>query len=158
MKAVAALKSGFGYTWAALCLVVVLATFIGSGFWERTLARGSGIHISARFSGGEVRQVIDHGAYQTKLHRLVFDGLVGDRAEGFVQIDWVPGKGLFLPAVIEESFDIDGDGSNEVGVRVDTAAGKVNLQKQVSWVLGSEPLITADSERILRVLLRNPRQ
>ncbi len=158
MKAVAALKSGLGYTWAALCLVIVLATFIGLGFWERTLARGTGVHISARFSGGEVRQVIDHGKYQTKLHRRVFDGLVGDRAQGFVQIDWVPEKDQSLPALIEESFDIDGDGSNEVGVRVDTASGNVELRQQATWVLGAEPLITADSERILRILLRNPRR
>jgi hypothetical protein len=158
MKVIEGLKSGFGYTWAALCIVVVLATFLGLGFWERTLAKGTGIHVSPRFSGGEVRQIIDHDTYQTKLHRLVFDGLVSDRAEGFVQIDWVPRENQSLPAIVEEEFDIDGDGSIEIRVRVDMVAGKAELLRQVPWVLGIDQLIAADSERILRVQLRNPRK
>jgi hypothetical protein len=156
MKVIERLKSGFGYTWAALCIVVVLATFLGLGFWARTLAKGTGIHVSPRFSGGEVRQVIDHDTYQTKLHRLVFDGLVSDRAKGFVQIDWVPRKNQSLPAIVEEEFDIDGDGSIEIRIRVDTVAGKAELLRQAPWVLGVDQLIAADSERILRVQLRNP--
>jgi hypothetical protein len=157
MRAMAMLKSGLGYTWAALCLVIVLATFIGLGFWEGTLAKGTGIHVSARFSGGEVRQVIDHGTYQSSLHRLVFDGLVSDRTEGFVQIDWVPREKQSLPSILEEKFDIDGDGADEVTVRVDTIRGKAELLRQASWALGLDPLIAADSERILRIRLRNPR-
>jgi hypothetical protein len=157
MKAIAMLKSGLGYTWAALCIVIVLATFIGMNFWQQSLAEGAGIHVSARFSGGEVRQVIDHGAYETKLHRLVFDGLITDRAEGFVQIDWVPREHQSLPSMIEEDFDIDGDGSNEIGVRVDMIGGKAELLRQASWVIGVDPMIAVDSERILRVRLRNPR-
>ncbi len=157
MNASAWLKSGLGYLWAALCLVVVLATFIGLGFWSRTLATGTGIHISARFSGGDVRQVIDHGTYQTRLHRLVFDGLVSERTEGFVQIDWVPRKDQSLPSVLEEEFDLDGDGSPEVNVRADLTSGRAELRRQSSWVLGVEPLISADGEQILRIRLKNPR-
>jgi hypothetical protein len=156
MKAIEGLKSGFGYSWAALCLVVVLATFLGLGFWERTLATGTGIHISPRFSGGEVRQVIEHDTYQTKLHRIVFDGLVSERATGFVQIDWVPREKQSLPAMVEEEFDINGDGAGEIRVRVDMVAGKAELLRQATWVLGVDPLIEADSERILRIQLRNP--
>jgi hypothetical protein len=157
MKWIARMKSGFGTTWAVLCFVLVLATFLGLGFWERTLAEGTGIRISARFSGGEVRKVVDHGSYQSLVHRLVFDGLVADRAEGFVQIDWVPAKGQTLPALLEEDFDIDGDGLNEVRLRVDVTQGKAELVRDASWVVGLDPLIAADSERILRVRLRNPR-
>ncbi len=158
MKIVRALKSGFGYTWAALCLVIILSTFVGLGFWERTLANGTGIHVSPRFSGGEVRQTVNHGFYRTLLHRMVFDGLVSERAEGFVQIDWAPQEKESLPAVLEETFDIDGDGSTEIAVRVNTAERKVELLQKAPWVLGAEPLVSAGSERILRVLLRNPRK
>jgi hypothetical protein len=158
MKVIEGLKSGLGYTWAALCIVIVLATFVGFGFWERTLAEGTGIHVSPRFSGGEVRQVTEHNTYQTRLHRLVFDGLVSERAAGFVQIDWVPREKQSLPATVEGEFDIDGDGSIEIRVRVDMVAGKAELLRRAPWVLGADPLITADSERILRIQLRNPRK
>jgi hypothetical protein len=158
MKIIQKIKSGFGYTWAVLCFLVVLATFVGLGFWQRTLVKGTGIHVSPRLSGGEVRQTLEHGAYRTLLHRPVFDGLLSDRAEGFVQIDWIPQEKQTLPAVLEENFDINGDGSVEIGVRLDTAAGKAELVRQAPRVLGLEPLVTAGSERILRVRLRNPRK
>jgi hypothetical protein len=37
-------------------------------------------------------------------------------------------------------------------------AGKAELLRQAPWVLGVDQLIAADSERILRVQLRNPRK
>src|SRR3974377_695109 len=122
MKNIQKLVSGIGYTWAFLCFAVVLATFVGLNSWEHGLVRATGLHISPRFSGGEVRQTIEHGSYQTLVHRLVFDGLISDRATGFVQIDWVPEKGRTLPSVLEEEFDIDGDGTVDAGVRVETSA------------------------------------
>ncbi len=156
MKIIQKLKAGLGYTWAALCLVLVLATFVGLGSWERALAKRTGLHVSPRFSGGEVQQTIDHGSYKTLLHRPVFDGLVSERDEGFVQIDWFPRERQSLPAVLEEDFDIDGDGASEIGIHLDTAAGEAKTLGQAPWVLGLDPLIAVDSERILRVRLRNP--
>ncbi len=158
MKPFERLKSGFGYLWAASCLLLVLATFVGLGFWARTLANGTGIKVSPRFTGGEVRRTVDHGGYQTLLHRPVFDGLLSERAAGFVQIDWVPGKNQSLPPVIEEDFDIDGDGAAQIRVRLDTVAGKAELLRQAPWVVGADQVITVDSEQILRIRLRNPRK
>ncbi len=83
---------------------------------------------------------------------------MSERSEGFVQVDWVPQEKQTLPAVIEESLDIDGDGEIDAGVRVDLATGKAELLHKATWVLGPEPLIVADSERILRIRLRNPRK
>lgn len=156
MKAIEFLRAFLGYTWAALCLVIVLATFIGLNFWSRSLADGTGIQVSPWFTGGEIRRSIDHGIYRTQLHRPVFDGLVGERSEGFVQIDWVPDENLSLPALIDEEFDIDGDGTSEFRVRLDTVAARAELQKNKPWVLGADNVIMADAEQILRVRLRNP--
>jgi hypothetical protein len=156
MNMIAKLKSVFGYTWAAVCLVVVLATFVGLNFWAQTLAKDTGIRISPHFSGGEVRQTIDHGSYITLLHRLVFDGLVSERSKGFIQIDWVPQEKQQLPAVIEEELDIDGYGSGEVLIHVDMSEVKAKMLRQAPYVIGLEPLIAAGPERILRVQLRNP--
>ena len=144
--------------WAALCLVLILATFIGLNFWSEMLARGTAVHISPHFSGGEVRQTISHGSYKTLLHRMVFDGIVSDRATGFVQVDWVPAAKQSLPVDLQEELDINGDGINECRVRVETVAGKAQLMQHAEWVLGLEPIIVADSERILRIRLRNPQK
>jgi hypothetical protein len=154
MKLLEGIKAGAGITWAALCLVIVLATFVGLGFWAKTLATETGIHVSPRFTGGEIRTAIDHGAYRTLLHRPVFDGLVGERRDGFVQIDWVPREKNALPPALEEAFDIDGDGSADCSVRLE--GGKAVLLGHAPWVLDPEPVVEVDSERILRLRLRNP--
>lgn len=156
MKASERLKAVLGYAWAALCPVIVLATFIGLNFWSRTLADGTGIQVSPRYTGGEVLQSIDHGQYKTRLHRPVFDGLFGERSQGFVQIDWVPEEKETLPALIEEEFDLDGDGTGEFRIRLDTLAARAELLKNEPWVLRADNVIMADAEQILRVRLRNP--
>jgi hypothetical protein len=158
MKAIDILKSGLGYTWAVLCLVVVLATFVGLNFWANTLAQGTGIQVSPRYTGGEVQRSVDHGQYLTLLHRPVFDGLLGERSEGFVQIDWTPKDQQSLPALIEEEFDTDGDGTLEFSIRLDTVAVRADLIKMKPWVLSADSVITVDKEQILRVRLRNPRK
>jgi hypothetical protein len=156
MSAMQKLKAGAGYAWAGLCLLIILATFIGLSSWEQILAKSTGIHVSPVFSGGEVQKTIDHGSYRTLLRRPVFDGLIGERTNGFVQIDWVPDEKQPLPALIEESLDIDSDGAIEMEVRIEPASGRVQLGPKAPWVLNPEPLISAGPERILRVALRNP--
>jgi hypothetical protein len=158
MSIIQRFKSILGYTWASLCFVVILATFFGLNVWERTLANGTGIHVSPVFSGGEVRQSIDHGTYRTQIHRPVFDGLIGERADGFIQIDWVPNDGRQMPVDIAEDIDIDGDSKAEMHIVVETVPGSVHLTRNAPWVLDPEPLVKVDSEQILRVRLRNPRK
>jgi hypothetical protein len=158
MNGIQRIKSMLGVTWAAACILILLATFIGLNFWSETLANGTGVHVSPHFSGGEVRQTIDHGVYKTLLHRMVFDGLLSERSKGFVQIDWVPPEKQSLPAVLEEHLDIDGDGATEIGIRLDTVGEKAELIQAAPWVIGLEPLVSIDSECILRVRLRNPRR
>jgi hypothetical protein len=158
MRAIEIIKSGLGYTWAVLCLVIVLATFVGLNFWSNTLAQGTGIQVSPRYTGGEVQRSVDHGQYLTLLHRPVFDGLLGERSEGFVQIDWTPKDQQSLPALIEEEFDIDGDGTGDFSIRLDTVAAKADLIKKKPWVQAADSVIAVDKELILRVRLQNPRK
>ena len=155
MTGIDRLRSGLGYAWAGLCLVIVLATFIGMNPWSRALARVTGLTISPWFSGGEVLESVPHDGYQTLLRRPVFGGLLGDRAEGFVQIDWVPQSGRALPTAIEEDFDIDRDGTADLTIRLDTAGNRAELLRRADWVLGTDDVIVSEQERILRVRLRN---
>jgi hypothetical protein len=157
MNAIRKLKSVCGYTWAALCFVLILATFLGLNSWERLVA-GTGIHVSPRFSGGETLRTIDHGTYRTLLHRPVFDGLLGERSDGFVQVDWVPREKQRLPAILEEELDIDDNAGSDIRLRADIVGGKVALLQKATWVLAPEPLVAIGQERILRILLRNPRR
>ena len=82
------LKSILGYTVAVLATFVVLATFLGNNFFSYKFASATGIKVSPRYTGGEIVKVVDHGTYRTIIHRPVYDGLTGEREEGFIQIKW----------------------------------------------------------------------
>ena len=117
------LYSILGYGWAVLTILIVLATFMGNNYFSKKFASATGVTVSPRFSGGEVTQVIEHGTYTTFVHRPVFDSLVGERSEGFVQVDWKPARGL--PAVIAESLALaDGE---RISIQLDTKTGSANL-------------------------------
>lgn len=164
------LKTILGYGWAALMVPLVLATFIGMNDWATTLVRATGVTINPHYNGGEVVATVDHGAYQAKLHRAVFDGLLSDRAEGFIQIDWAPvAKDGRLPDAIEEPVDFDRDGRFDFTVRLDTksnratvadASGKVlgmggvSLDSGTEGALGVGQVYNLGAGRAVRVLLK----
>lgn len=104
------LRTFFGYTVAVLAIIVTLSTFLGMKFFSHKLIDVTGLKISPWFSGGEIVRTIDHGgSYQTLQHRAVFDALIGQRSEGFVQLDFLPLNSL--PETISEDIDFDLDGA-----------------------------------------------
>lgn len=108
------LRAFFGYSTAALMLIIALSTFLGMKFFSHKLIDVTGLKISPWFTGGEIVRTIDHGSYQTLQHRAVFDALIGQRSEGFVQLDFSPLKSL--PEIISEDIDFDLDGNMDFRV------------------------------------------
>jgi hypothetical protein len=121
----ARIKAFLGYGWAILCFFIVIGTFLLSPLFARTFASVTGLSISPWHTGGAVERVISHGAYETRIHRPVFDGLLSPRKTGFIQVDWQPRRAL--PPFIEEGIDFDKDGKEDFLVRLDTKKGAVEL-------------------------------
>lgn len=141
-----------GYTWGVACLVVVLVEFMGAKPLTGYLASVTGIKVSPRFTGGEVVRTIDHGAYKTLIHRPVFDGLTGERRDGFIQIEWQPVTAL--PPVIEEEIDFTGDGKGDFTCRLDDAAGKCELTAKSPSVISVQTLVRVKGGWLARFELR----
>jgi hypothetical protein len=148
----AKIRSIIGYMWAIAAIIVVFATFLGSNFFSRALVAASGVKISPRYSGGEVIRSVDHGSYRTHVHRPVFDALIGERSEGFIQLNWEPLAGL--PGVIEESVDYSGDGKADFSIRVDTKTGKTLLTPIDPLVLSMDRAVKLDNGWMVRVRLK----
>lgn len=119
------LKSILGYLWAAPAVLIVLAAFAGNGYFSRQLAAATDIKVNPRFTGGEIVKTIDHGAYRMDLHRPVFDGLLGARSSGFIQIDWHPAAGM--PQRVQEKIDYNNDGREDFQLVLDTRTGKAGI-------------------------------
>ncbi len=119
------LKSVAGYLWAVFALFVVLATFLANDSLSARFALSTGLVVSPRYTGGDVAKTVDHGTYKTLVHRPVFDGLIAERKEGFIQINWEATADT--PPVIREGIDFNGDGKDDFLITVDTQTGTFEL-------------------------------
>lgn len=146
------LKGFLGYMWAFLTVFIVLATFVGNDYFSEKLASATGVTVSPWFSGGEVVKTVDHDAYTTYIHRPVFDALIGERKEGFIQLNWEPFAGL--PPVIQETIDYDGDSKDDFLVTLDTKTGGVSLTASNPTVLSIEQSYRLNKGWAVRVILK----
>jgi hypothetical protein len=144
-----------GYGWAVLAIPLVLATFLGMQTWPGLLAKSTGVQVSPRMTGGEVARTIAHGSYETRIHRPVFDGLLGPRARGFVQVDWVATPpATALPDRIAERVDYDADGTADFSVELDVKANHAIVKPLRASVLGFDHVIVLKNGRVLRIDLK----
>jgi hypothetical protein len=119
------LKSVAGYLWAVFALFVVLATFLANDSLSSRFASSTGLVVSPRYTGGEVVRIIDHGTYKTLVHRPVFDGLIAEKKEGFVQINWE--AVAETPPIIQEKIDFNGDEKDDFLITLDTRTGTFDV-------------------------------
>jgi len=145
------LKAILGYTWAVLAVIIVLATFMGNKQFSQKLASASGVTVSPRITGGEVVGVNDHGAYRALIHRPVFDGLLGERSTGFIQIDWEAARDF--PSVIEERVAFEGKRPVRLLVRLDTRTGEAAAQDEKGSALPVGHVYRLPSGFAVRLLL-----
>jgi hypothetical protein len=150
----AKLRSVLGYSMAVLSSIIMVALFPAIGALAEPLIMTTGLILSPKYTGGEVTRTIDHGTYQTQVHRMVFDDvLIGERKRRFMQVGWTPPD--TLPARIDEEIDADGDGQVDFRVEVDTASKETTLTRYASWVLDVEGTYGLKDSLAVRVTLRN---
>jgi hypothetical protein len=158
-REMAHVKSVLGYTAAALSIPIVVAglfAFIAPELIGTSFLSATGLKTSANWTGGEIAQTIDHGMYQTEVHRPVFDALIGERREGFIQVAWRPPEAL--PTRIDEAIDANADGLADFRVDIDTAARKATVTPLSPDVLELEGVYNLGKTLAIRVRLRNPRR
>lgn len=152
------IKKFTGYFLACLSILAALATFFGMSFFSRALAIGTGITVSPWFTGGETVRTVDHAAYQTRIHRPVFDALTGEKKQGFVQVDWIPGPQENLPPVITEEIDFNGDSLTDFRIDLQTGSLQAVLEPLQPRVQGLAGVYSLDNGIAVRVSLMNERK
>ncbi|NLI45672.1 MAG: hypothetical protein GX414_01050 [Acidobacteria bacterium] len=148
-------RTFFGYAWAVAALFIVLATFFGMNSWANLFVNATGLKINPWYDGGEVMQAIHRPGYQTQVHKPVFDALIGEQDEGFVQIAWVPAEGQSLPERLTDAIDVTGDGRPDFELDVNTRTNTVRLTKHQPWVLSVGEVLKPNDKRAVRVALKN---
>jgi hypothetical protein len=164
----AKIRSLLGYSWAVLALPLVLATFFGMSKFSESLVNATGLKVSPKYVGGNPlgRPLWhDSGQWQTVIHAPAFPALIGESAEGFVQVDWlaatdktdqekVIGK---VPPVIDEEIDYNLDGRPEFQVHLNTACRRAVLTSHSDLVIGNPEVFKFHHGWSVRVPVRNPR-
>ncbi len=149
-------KAILGYSAAVLSLLITLVTMAAWMFeWGQAFTDRTGLVLAPNYSGGEVARTVDHGAYQTEIHRPIFDALIGERKEGFIQVAWR--KAGALPAQIDESIDFDADGQADFHVALDTDTRQVTLTPLSRNVIGLKGVYILGETLAIRVTLKNPK-
>ena len=149
------IRSYLAYGWALLATPIVLVTFMGMDTLKERFVAITGLHVHPLYTGGEQAQTLDHGPYQTIVHRPVFDGLIGQRRTGFVQIQWQP-KDANLPEQIDESIDFNEDGTSEFALCLHTKTNAADLRPLDDSVLSLREVLTVGNARVARVNLKAP--
>jgi hypothetical protein len=147
-------RAALGYTVAALCIPLMIYAFVGR--LDEAVVEATGLTIAPEFTGGEVVQTVDHGSYQTHIHRQVYDGLIGERKEGFVQVDWAPADAL--PAHIDQEIDLDQDGQADLHIALDPRTRQAVLTPYAAHVTALQGVYHFEGTVAIRVSLRNPKR
>jgi len=148
------MKSFFGYFLAFLGIPLALATLMGMNDWARLLTDFSGLEVSPWFVGGKVIRTVPHTGYDTEIRRPVFDALIGETDEGFVQVDWRPKSQV--PRIIDEEIDYNDDGILDFRIQWERSTGQAALTPYQPYVLGLQGTYELNERYAIRVQLKNP--
>ena len=118
------LKVIAGITWAFFSLIMIIVLFPGLTGFSTSLSKAPFMKIHPRYSGGEAQKQIIAENCTLVVRKPVFKGLVGDRKNGFVQLDW---SGT-LPVVIADTIDYDQDGIPDFYIEVKPEVHKTDLK------------------------------
>lgn len=113
-----------GIAWAFICLIIMIGFFPGYNALAGAFAKLPFMKINPTMSGGEVATSIISECCTLDVRKPVFDGLTGQRKNGFVQIDW---RGN-IPEEIVDTIDYDSDNVSDFALRIDCRNSETELE------------------------------
>jgi hypothetical protein len=112
-----------GTIWALLAMILILILFPGLNSFSGSVAKLPFMKLNPNYSGGEVAKQIVSENYTIDIRKPVFDGLIGQKSTGFVQIDW-RGK---IPDQIADTIDYDLDQQADFLIRINRGATRTEI-------------------------------
>lgn len=113
-----------GITWALAGLLVIIVLFPGLNNFSASAAKLPFMKINPNYTGGEVMLQRVNANCTLDIRKPVFDGLLGERKKGFVQVDWRGG----VPENIADSIDYDLDGVSDFYIKIDRTLNKSEIE------------------------------
>ena len=147
------IRAILGYSWAILVIPIIFVALMGMDGWANMLM-STGIKVNPWFTGGEVVKEVTQKDYDLKIHRPVFDALIGQKSQGFVQLD-IKNKNEKLPHKINLEIDFDNDKKLDFKIDLDTVNDKAKIESRESNIISIDNPVKTDWGYILRVNLKS---
>lgn len=119
------IKIAAGITWAFLCLIIIIVLFPALNPLANSTAKLPFMKINPNYTGSYVVKEIVKQNYTINIRKPVFKGLIGEKQNGFVQIDWRTSK---LPSSIIDTIDYDDDSKKDFIIQIDS----LNAQSKIT--------------------------
>jgi hypothetical protein len=116
----------FAYTWAIICALLIPVTFMGNGQFATLLSKLPFMKVSPIYSGGVADRVIEKSGMKITINKPVFEALIGESREGFVQIRF--SDSTQLPATIMQVIDYNNDGSGDFILNINTRSNQTQME------------------------------
>jgi hypothetical protein len=113
-----------GITWAFAGLLIIMILFPGLTGFSKSLSHLPFMRINPNYSGGDIAFSDSVPGYRLDIRKPVFDGLLGERQKGFVQLDW-SGR---IPEIISDTIDFDRDGKSDFLIAINTMESKTEIK------------------------------
>jgi hypothetical protein len=126
-------KTVLGIFWAVLCLVLIIILFPGLNGFSAKMGSLPFMKINPNYTGGEISKQIVMESCTLVVRKPVFDGLIGERKKGFVQLDWRGG----LPDIINDTVDYNSDGKADFSIKIDRKNSSTELRPLSPEVLSA---------------------
>jgi hypothetical protein len=114
------------YLWACLCFLLIPITFIKNDYLAGQLARLSFMKIHPKYSGGKEKRSNLANGLNITVYEPVYNGLLGGRAKGFVQVKFKSIKSM--PDSIHEIIDYNFDSTPDFEISINTRNGMSSLK------------------------------
>jgi hypothetical protein len=132
------LLSILGFTWAVVCLLIILIMFPGLNNFSLQLAKLPFMKINPKYSGGDVVKTIKYENYTVNIHEPVFAALIGESSKGFVQLDWNWTDSIPVPVTDTIDYDLDNQKDFIIGIDPSTENLRIiSLQNAVGEIKAS---------------------
>lgn len=112
-----------GITWAFIGLILILMFFPLFNTFSSSVAKLPFMKINPNYTGGEIAQRFVMESCTLVIRKPVFDGLIGEKQNGFVQIDW---RGN-IPEEIVDTIDYDFDKNQDFIIRINSKSSETEL-------------------------------
>jgi hypothetical protein len=121
-----------GITWAFIGLFLIIIFFPFFNTFSSSVAKLPFMKINPNYTGGEIAQTFVMESCTLVIRKPVFDGLLRERKNGFVQIDW---RGI-VNEEIADTIDYDFDSKRDFIIHVNVKNSKTDLEPLNNKVTG----------------------